>query len=109
VVAHWTGVPAQQLTQSEAARLAGMPSHLAARVIEQPAAVAAVSRALRRARCGLRAPRRPVASLLFAGPTGVGKSLLAVELAELMFGSKVRHGMCMYCICYIYKHTYIVQ
>jgi ATP-dependent Clp protease ATP-binding subunit ClpC len=92
VVAHWTGVPAEQLTRPEAARLVEMPSHLAARVIEQPAAVEAVCRALRRARCGLRVPQRPVASLLFAGPTGVGKSCLAAELAEFMFGSKVRQA-----------------
>ena len=90
IVAAWSRIPIEKLSEDVASVLTTLPAHLNRRVIGQPAAVAAVTRALQRSRCGLRDVTRPIAALLFAGPTGVGKTCLATELATHMFGSPVR-------------------
>jgi ATP-dependent Clp protease ATP-binding subunit ClpC len=86
VVASWTGIPVKALKNDEKANLAHMETHLNDRVIGQEAAVSAVSRAVRRARTGLKNPNRPMGSFLFLGPTGVGKTELAKTLAAFLFG-----------------------
>lgn len=86
VVSKWTGVPLQRMEQKEAAKLLKMEEDLKHSVIGQDAAVEAVSKALRRSRADLKDPRRPIGSFLFLGPTGVGKTYLARNLAEFMFG-----------------------
>jgi ATP-dependent Clp protease ATP-binding subunit ClpC len=88
VVSEWTGVPVTQMNKSETARLIDLEKILHQRVIGQEAAVSAVSRAIRRARSGLKDPKRPIGSFMFLGPTGVGKTELAKALAEAMFGSE---------------------
>ncbi|PIE54561.1 MAG: ATP-dependent Clp protease ATP-binding protein ClpC [Dethiosulfovibrio peptidovorans] len=88
VVSEWTGIPVQQLTEAESQRLIRMEEELHHRLIGQDAAVTAVARAIRRARGGLKNPRRPVGSFLFLGPTGVGKTEMARALAEFLFGSE---------------------
>ncbi|AYM02726.1 ATP-dependent Clp protease ATP-binding subunit [Levilactobacillus yiduensis] len=88
VVAEWTGVPVTQLKQTDADRLVNLEKILHERVIGQEEAVSAVSRAIRRARSGLKDPNRPIGSFMFLGPTGVGKTELAKALAEAMFGSE---------------------
>lgn len=87
VVAAWTGVPVSQLTESESALLLRLEDTLHQRLIGQDEAVKAVARAMRRARVGLQNPNRPVASLIFAGPTGVGKTELSKALAAQFFGA----------------------
>ncbi|HCN76750.1 MAG TPA: NDP-hexose 4-ketoreductase, partial [Verrucomicrobiales bacterium] len=87
VVSKWTGVPLQRMEQAEAAKLLKMEQELKGKVIGQDEAVAAISKALRRSRADLKDPRRPIGSFLFLGPTGVGKTFLAKNLAEFMFGS----------------------
>ncbi|MCE1229723.1 MAG: ATP-dependent Clp protease ATP-binding subunit [Firmicutes bacterium] len=86
VVASWTGVPVKALKNEEKANLAHMEAHIHERVIGQSEAVSAVSRAVRRARTGLKNPNRPMGSFLFLGPTGVGKTELAKTLAGFLFG-----------------------
>ena len=86
VVAEQTGIPVKQLTEAETSRLLKMEEEISKRLIGQDEAVSAVSRAIRRARTGLRDPRRPIGSFLFMGPTGVGKTELARCLARFMFG-----------------------
>jgi len=86
VVASWTGIPIRALKNEEKQNLANMEAHLNARVIGQKEAVSAVSRAVRRARTGLKNPNRPMGSFLFMGPTGVGKTELAKTLAGFLFG-----------------------
>eukprot|EP00636_Phaeomonas_parva_P005664 CAMPEP_0118853596 /NCGR_PEP_ID=MMETSP1163-20130328/2125_1 /TAXON_ID=124430 /ORGANISM="Phaeomonas parva, Strain CCMP2877" /LENGTH=891 /DNA_ID=CAMNT_0006786175 /DNA_START=216 /DNA_END=2887 /DNA_ORIENTATION=- len=88
VVARWTGVPVTRLTLDESQRLLGLEAQISSRVLGQSGAVNAVSRAVRRARAGLRKGGRPVASFLFCGPTGVGKTELAKALAEGYFGDE---------------------
>ncbi|WP_071130419.1 ATP-dependent Clp protease ATP-binding subunit [Enterococcus timonensis] len=88
VVSQWTGVPLKQLEKKESERLMDLESILHQRVIGQDEAVKAVSRAIRRARSGLKDPNRPIGSFMFLGPTGVGKTELAKALAEAMFGSE---------------------
>ncbi|MDR1620949.1 MAG: AAA family ATPase, partial [Synergistaceae bacterium] len=88
VVSELTGVPVVQLTEEESARLLRMEEEISARLIGQDEAISAVSRAIRRARSGLRDPKRPIGSFLFMGPTGVGKTELARCLARFMFGSE---------------------
>lgn len=88
VVSLWTGIPIQQMEQKETERLLKLEKVLHNRVIGQEAAVSAVSRAIRRARSGLKDPNRPIGSFMFLGPTGVGKTELAKALAEAMFGSE---------------------
>lgn len=88
IVAAWTGIPVNAMTESETARLMHLENVLHERVIGQHEAVIAVARAVRRARSGLASPHRPIASLIFSGPTGVGKTELAKALAVAMFGSE---------------------
>ena len=88
VLSSMTGIPVQGLTESESSRLLRMEEVLHHRVISQNEAVTAVSRAIRRGRVGLRDPEKPVASLLFLGPTGVGKTELCRALAEALFGNE---------------------
>lgn len=88
VVAQWTGVPVQQLTRRESERLLHLEDELHRHVVGQDEAAAAVARAIRRARSGLKSPTRPIGSFLFLGPTGVGKTELAKTLARAMFGSE---------------------
>lgn len=88
VVAQWTGVPVTQLQRKESERLMQLEKVLHERVVGQEAAISAVSRAIRRARSGLKDPKRPIGSFMFLGPTGVGKTELAKALAEAMFGSE---------------------
>ncbi len=86
VVSKWTGVPLQRMEEKEAEKLLKMENELQGRVIGQDEAVTAISKALRRSRADLKDPRRPIGSFLFLGPTGVGKTYLARNLAEFMFG-----------------------
>ena len=88
VVSQWTGVPLQQLEKKESERLMELETILHQRVVGQNEAVEAVSRAIRRARSGLKDPARPIGSFMFLGPTGIGKTELAKALAEAMFGSE---------------------
>jgi ATP-dependent Clp protease ATP-binding subunit ClpB len=85
VVTRWTGIPAERMLEAERRRLKEMEEKLALRVVGQPEAVRAVSKAVRRARAGLKDPARPTGSFLFLGPTGVGKTELAKALAEFLF------------------------
>jgi len=87
VVSKWTGVPLQRMEQAEAQKLLKMGDELKGKVIGQDEAVLAISKALRRSRADLKDPRRPIGSFLFLGPTGVGKTFLAKNLAEFMFGT----------------------
>jgi ATP-dependent Clp protease ATP-binding subunit ClpC len=87
VVSKWTGVPLQRMETAEAEKLLKMESELKSKVIGQDEAVIAISKALRRSRADLKDPRRPIGSFLFLGPTGVGKTFLAKNLAEFMFGT----------------------
>lgn len=87
VVCAWTGIPVQQLTQSEASRLLHLEDELHTRVVGQDEAITAVSHAIRRTRAGLQDPSRPIGSFIFLGPTGVGKTELAKALCAALFGS----------------------
>ncbi|MEK5378693.1 ATP-dependent protease ATP-binding subunit ClpC [Niallia sp. FSL W8-0635] len=88
VVSSWTGIPVSKLAQTETDKLLNMESILHNRVIGQEEAVVAISKAVRRARAGLKDPKRPIGSFIFLGPTGVGKTELARALAESMFGDE---------------------
>jgi ATP-dependent Clp protease ATP-binding subunit ClpC len=88
VVAMWTGIPVTRIAQEESERLLHMEDALHQRVIGQQEAIETVSKAVRRARAGLKDPKRPIGSFIFLGPTGVGKTELAKALAEFMFGSE---------------------
>jgi len=104
VVSNWTGIPVTKITGSESARLLKMEDTIHERIIGQKHAVIAVSKAIRRARVGLRNPNRPIASFIFAGPTGVGKTELTKALSDYMFGSEesmIRLDMSEY----MEKHT----
>ena len=87
VVSKWTGVPLQRMEQAETEKLLKMEEELKKRVIGQEEAIIAISKALRRSRADLKDPRRPIGSFVFLGPTGVGKTFLAKNLAEFMFGT----------------------
>jgi len=88
VVSMWTGIPVRRLAEEETAKLLRMEEVLHSKVIGQAPAVTMVSRAVRRARAGLKDPRRPIGVFFFVGPTGTGKTHLAKQLAEFMFGSE---------------------
>ncbi|AQK40544.1 Chaperone protein ClpC1 chloroplastic [Zea mays] len=88
IVSSWTGIPVEKVSSDESDKLLKMEETLHKRVIGQDEAVVAISRSIRRARVGLKNPNRPIASFIFAGPTGVGKSELAKALAAYYFGSE---------------------
>src|SRR5687767_1339633 len=88
VVSMWTGIPVIRISAEESERLLHMEDALHGRVIGQQEAIVTISRAVRRARAGLKDPKRPIGSFIFMGPTGVGKTELAKALAEFMFGSE---------------------
>jgi ATP-dependent Clp protease ATP-binding subunit ClpC len=88
IVAAWTGVPVSRLVEEETTRLLRMEAELHKRVIGQDEAIVTVSQAVRRARAGLKNPRRPIGSFIFLGPTGIGKTELAKALAEFLFDSE---------------------
>ena len=88
IVASWTGVPVNKLTETESEKLLHMEDTLHQRIVGQEEAVKSVSRAIRRARVGLKNPNRPIASFVFSGPTGVGKTELTKALASYFFGSE---------------------
>ncbi|HEX9618422.1 MAG TPA: ATP-dependent Clp protease ATP-binding subunit [Anaerolineales bacterium] len=88
VVSMWTGVPVMQIAQEESQRLLQMEEELHAHIVGQEEAIEAISKAVRRARAGLKDPRRPIGSFIFLGPTGVGKTELTKALARFMFGSE---------------------
>ena len=88
VLANWTGIPVIKLTEAETARLLRMEDELHKRIIGQDQAVKAVSQAIRRTRAGLKDPKRPSGSFIFAGPSGVGKTELTKALAEFLFGDE---------------------
>lgn len=104
VISNWTGIPVTKITGSESERLLKMEATIHERIIGQKHAVVAVSKAIRRARVGLRNPNRPIASFIFAGPTGVGKTELTKALSDYMFSSEesmIRLDMSEY----MEKHT----
>jgi ATP-dependent Clp protease ATP-binding subunit ClpC len=88
VLANWTGIPVYKLTEEETSRLLRMEDELHKRIVGQDDAVKAVSKAIRRTRAGLKDPKRPSGSFIFAGPSGVGKTELSKALAEFLFGSE---------------------
>jgi len=88
VVSMWTGVPVMQIAQEESQRLLEMENELKKAIVGQEEAVQAISKAVRRARAGLKDPRRPIGSFVFLGPTGVGKTELTKALARFLFGSE---------------------
>lgn len=88
VVSMWTGVPVMQIAQEESERLLQMEEELSKHIIGQKEAIEAISKAVRRARAGLKDPRRPIGSFIFLGPTGVGKTELTKALARFLFGSE---------------------
>eukprot|EP01024_Parvocaulis_polyphysoides_P059037 TRINITY_DN6373_c1_g1_i7.p1 TRINITY_DN6373_c1_g1~~TRINITY_DN6373_c1_g1_i7.p1 ORF type:complete len:953 (+),score=232.23 TRINITY_DN6373_c1_g1_i7:135-2861(+) len=88
IVSQWTGIPVEKVSSDESDKLVNMEGVLHQRIIGQEEAVIAISRAIRRARVGLKNPNRPIASFIFSGPTGVGKSELAKTLAQYYFGSE---------------------
>ncbi len=88
IVSRWTGIPVTRLKQAESARLVNMEAEVHKRVVGQDRAIEAISKAIRRSRAGLKDPRRPIGSFIFAGPTGVGKTELARALAEFLFADR---------------------
>jgi len=88
IVSRWTGIPVTRIRQTESERLVHMEEELHKRIVGQHDAIAAISRAIRRSRAGLKDPRRPIGSFIFSGPTGVGKTELARALAEFLFADR---------------------
>ncbi len=104
VVASWTGIPVFKLTEEESAKLLRMEDELHKRVVGQDDAIRALSRAIRRARAGIKDPKRPTGSFIFLGPSGVGKTELAKTLAEFLFGDE-DHLIQLDMSEYMEKHT----
>ena len=102
VVSLWSGIPVLQLTADDKMLLVGLDEQLRRRVIGQDEAVAAISRALKRFQVGLKDPNRPMAVLLFCGPTGVGKTGLTKALAACYFGSVRHQTLSLYLYTYIF-------
>lgn len=96
VAALWSGIPVQKLTADERMLLVGLDELLKKRVVGQDEAVSAICRAVRRSRVGLKDPKRPIATMLFCGPTGVGKTELTKALAACYFGSVRLHTYVIY-------------
>lgn len=90
IVASWSKVPVERLTEDEKAKYASLDKNLAGTVIGQDEAISSVARAIKRARVGLKDPKKPIGSFIFVGPTGVGKTYLAKSLAQALFGSEDR-------------------
>lgn len=90
IVASWSKVPVERLTEDEKAKYASLDKNLAGTVIGQDDAISSVARAIKRARVGLKDPKKPIGSFIFVGPTGVGKTYLAKSLAQVLFGSEDR-------------------
>src|SRR5207249_6045373 len=88
VISKMTGVPLKSMSTDETERLLKMEDELHKAVVSQHEAIAAIARAVRKSRAGLKDPKRPIGSFIFAGPTGVGKTLLAKRLAHFMFGDE---------------------
>lgn len=88
IIAMWTGIPIVQLAEAESERLLGMEAELRRSIVGQDKAIKAIAKAVRRARAGLKDPRRPIGSFIFLGPTGVGKTELSKALAEFLFGNE---------------------
>jgi ATP-dependent Clp protease ATP-binding subunit ClpC len=88
IVSRWTGIPVTRLKEAETERLVHMEAEIHERVVGQDEAIAAISRAIRRSRAGLKDPHRPIGSFIFSGPTGVGKTELARALAEFLFADR---------------------
>ena len=88
VLSSWTGIPLAKLTEEDRVRLLKLEEHLGQKVIGQSKAISALSRAIRRARVGLKEVNKPIGSFIFVGPTGVGKTQLCKALAEQMFGNE---------------------
>jgi len=104
VLAQWTGIPVQSLTEEETAKLLRMEDELHKRIVGQHEAIQAVSRAIRRTRAGLKDPKRPAGSFIFLGPSGVGKTETAKALAEFLFGDE--HALIQLDMSeYMEKHT----
>ena len=104
VVSMWTGIPVRRLAEEETQKLLRMEEVLHSKVIGQAPAVTMVARAVRRARAGLKDPRRPIGVFFFVGPTGTGKTHLAKQLAEFMFGSE-EHVVKIDMSDYMERHT----
>lgn len=96
VAALWSGIPVQKLTADERMLLVGLDELLKKRVVGQDEAVSAICRAVRRSRVGLKDPKRPIGTMLFCGPTGVGKTELTKALAACYFGSVRLHTYVIY-------------
>ena len=105
VLATMTGIPVQKLTADESAKLLRLEAKLHERVIGQDEAARAIGRAVRRARVGLSSPTRPVASFVFSGPTGVGKTELAKALAEVYYGDEKASMVRLDMSEYMERHT----
>ena len=105
VLATWTGIPVQKLTSDESVKLLQLEQQLHERVVGQAEAARAIGRAVRRARVGLSSPTRPVASFVFSGPTGVGKTELAKALAEVYYGDERASMVRLDMSEYMERHT----
>ena len=98
IISKWTGIPVESLAATEREKLLNLADELSKRVINQDEAVEAVADAIQRSRAGMSDPNRPIASFMFLGPTGVGKTELAKALANYLFNTDVSH--CTICYCH---------